>query len=198
MEEVASLSRENINPGGHSQEIFEHFSIPAFDQDRLPILDHGGSVKSNKFLVQESSILLSKLNPKIPRVWLPFPRRTYRAIASTEFLVLIPRRPFTREFLYCLYTSPDFAGLFAGRALGTSTSHQRVKPEDFLRMDVVVPSDDQVLRFTAQVAPMLSAGNTLRLKNANLRRTRELLLPKLISGELDVSDLDINVGDAAA
>jgi type I restriction enzyme S subunit len=73
-----------------------------------------------------------------------------------------------------------------------------VKPEDFLRMDVLIPSHDEVLTFTTHVGPMLSAGNTLRLKNANLRRTRDLLLPKLISGELDVSDLDINVGDAAA
>jgi len=60
-----------------------------------------------------------------------------------------------------------------------------------------LPSDDQVLSFTAHIAPMLSAGNTLRLKNANLRRTRDLLLPKLISGEMDVSDLDIRVEETA-
>jgi len=34
----------------------------------------------------------------------------------------------------------------------------------------------------------------LRLKNQTLRLTRDLLLPKLISGELDVSDLDIKTG----
>ena len=32
----------------------------------------------------------------------------------------------------------------------------------------------------------------LQKKNANLRQTRDLLLPKLISGEIDVSELDIN------
>ena len=31
------------------------------------------------------------------------------------------------------------------------------------------------------------------MKNTNLRQTRDLLLPKLISGELDVSELDINI-----
>jgi len=99
MAEAVSLSRKGINPGDHSQEIFEHFSIPAFDQGRLPTLDHGENIKSNKFLVRESSVLLSKLNPRIPRVWLPLPCGIYRAIASTEFLVLTPRRPLTREFL---------------------------------------------------------------------------------------------------
>jgi type I restriction enzyme S subunit len=38
----------------------------------------------------------------------------------------------------------------------------------------------------------------LTQRDANLRNTRDMLLPRLISGELDVSDLDINVGDAAA
>ena len=33
----------------------------------------------------------------------------------------------------------------------------------------------------------------LRIKNQNLRKTRDLLLPKLISGEIDVSDLDIHI-----
>ena len=33
----------------------------------------------------------------------------------------------------------------------------------------------------------------LKIKNQNLRKTRDLLLPKLISGEIDVSDLDIHI-----
>jgi type I restriction enzyme S subunit len=35
----------------------------------------------------------------------------------------------------------------------------------------------------------------LDLKNCNLRQTRDLLLPKLISGQLDVEDLDIDIGE---
>ena len=40
---------------------------------------------------------------------------------------------------------------------------------------------------------MIHIGNYLRLKNANLHQTRDLLLPKLVSGEIDVSILDIGV-----
>lgn len=43
---------------------------------------------------------------------------------------------------------------------------------------------------------MVNICNTLRLKNANRRQTRDLLLPKLISGELDVSDLDIDIPES--
>lgn len=44
-------------------------------------------------------------------------------------------------------------------------------------------------QFHAVVGPMLDLCETLKRKNANLRTTRDLLLPKLISGEFDVSQL---------
>jgi type I restriction enzyme S subunit len=46
--------------------------------------------------------------------------------------------------------------------------------------------------------PLLSLQLNLRVKNQNLRQTRDLLLPKLISGEVDVSGLEIAGGGAAA
>ena len=45
------------------------------------------------------------------------------------------------------------------------------------------------------VEPMFEHVLTLLDKNANLRRTRDLLLPRLISGHLDVSDLSIDTGE---
>jgi len=45
---------------------------------------------------------------------------------------------------------------------------------------------------------MLAEILNLRTKNTNLRTTRDLLLPKLISGKLDVEDLDIDAGIATA
>ena len=57
----------------------------------------------------------------------------------------------------------------------------------------VIPPDLIRMRFRTIVNPILSQIATLGLQSANLRRTRDLLLPKLISGELDVSELDIEV-----
>jgi type I restriction enzyme S subunit len=45
---------------------------------------------------------------------------------------------------------------------------------------------------------MKSLTRILEAKNAALRQTREILLPKLITGEIDVSDLDIATGEVAA
>jgi type I restriction enzyme S subunit len=49
-------------------------------------------------------------------------------------------------------------------------------------------------RFNEVVTDIVSTLKTLMLKNHNLRITRDLLLPKLISGKLDVEDLDIDTG----
>lgn len=65
----------------------------------------------------------------------------------------------------------------------------------FLKEQGVLIPNEQIARLFAQVAdPMRDLIRCLLSRNTNLRRTRDLLLPKLISGELDVSDLDIKTG----
>ena len=189
--DILDLVRNGINPTKFPEEIFAHFSIPAFDNEHMPILHNGNSIKSSKYLVTKGCVLLSKLNPRIPRVWLPFINTEHRAISSTEFLILKPKLPVDCMFLYNLCRSPEFTDKFAVRALGTSGSHQRVKPDDFLNMSLIIPTKSLLNGFQKKVSPLVNICNTLRLKNANLRQTRDLLLPKLISGEIDVSELDI-------
>lgn len=59
----------------------------------------------------------------------------------------------------------------------------------------ILPSEEVLAHFDVTVLPMFEHIKTLRLKNDNLRKTRNLLLPKLISGELDVEKLDIRVAE---
>jgi type I restriction enzyme S subunit len=59
------------------------------------------------------------------------------------------------------------------------------------RNPMIVPLKGTLDHFEALVMPMFQEVKRLRTRNANLRRTRDLLLPKLISGEIDVSHLDI-------
>ncbi len=189
--DIAEIARSGINPAQYPDEQFWHYSIPAFDAGRMPLLEQGDTILSNKFLLEVDCVLLSKLNPRIPRIWLPRLDAAHRAVASTEFLALIPRSGFALPYVFSMCCSDELRGAFVGRALGTSTSHQRVKPDDLFQLPVVLPTPGTVAEFTEQVEPMLALAHNLRLKNATLRRTRDLLLPKLISGALDVSKLDI-------
>jgi len=197
-DKMADLSRQSVNPQEKPEKIFVHFSIPSFDTGQLPTLEKGAEIKSLKFYVPEECVLLSKLNPRIRRVWLPDPPDGYTATTSTEFLVLVPKAPFGREFLYSVCMTPKFTDTLAGFAGGTSTSHQRVKPEDVLRLKLPIPDAKILGPFDKIVSPMVSLSSSLRRRNQNLRQTRDLLLPKLISGELDVSELDITIPEANA
>ena len=55
-----------------------------------------------------------------------------------------------------------------------------------------MPSQTLLERFNQMIEPSFDNIVALNLKNANLHQTRDLLLPKLISGEIDVSELDID------
>ncbi|HEX7408002.1 MAG TPA: restriction endonuclease subunit S [Candidatus Binatia bacterium] len=70
--------------------------------------------------------------------------------------------------------------------------------ETFRRMRVVRPSIQLISDFAALVRPAFEFTQALAAKNTNLRATRDLLLPKLISGEIDVSALDIAAQEATA
>jgi type I restriction enzyme S subunit len=61
--------------------------------------------------------------------------------------------------------------------------------DTFRRMKVVLPPRDLITAFTKTVAPMFGMALNLLKRNQNLRQTRDLLLPKLISGELEVERL---------
>lgn len=59
----------------------------------------------------------------------------------------------------------------------------------------LVPKETVLKQFQNFIEPVFAQKRSLETKNANLRQTRDLLLPKLISGEVDVSALDITTGE---
>src|SRR6185295_7723040 len=64
--DALSLSRDVIDPGEYPNEAFDHFSIPAYDAGQVPAMDLGATIKSQKLVVLDASVLVSKLNPRTP------------------------------------------------------------------------------------------------------------------------------------
>jgi type I restriction enzyme S subunit len=187
--EVALISRDGITPADETTQVFEHFSIPAFDAGGVPLLEQRETILSNKFRVVDAAILLSKLNPRIPRIWYAKPSGGVPAIASSEFLVLRPTAASSMAFLHGLCSSDSFYGRFLGLTGGTSTSHQRVRPETLLTLQVQHPPKPIIDKYDGFYLPIIELAHKLRLQISNLRRTRDLLLPRLMSGMLSVNAL---------
>ncbi len=107
------------------------------------------------------------------------------AFGSTEFIVL-RARTVTPEYVYCIARSDEFRAN-AIKSMSGATGRQRVQEACFEKFLIAQPGERELTAFTEVARPMFKLIHCLATKNANLRRTRDLLLPKLISGALDVS-----------
>jgi type I restriction enzyme S subunit len=76
--------------------------------------------------------------------------------------------------------------------LRTGAAQQNISQEVIREIPFLVPSLLVVQKFNDSVEPFLQSILRLQKKKVNLNRTRDLLLPKLISGQLDVENLDID------
>ncbi|MDN7125913.1 restriction endonuclease subunit S [Pseudidiomarina sp. 1APR75-33.1] len=115
------------------------------------------------------------------------PEEQPTACGSTEFIVLrsISLCP---EMVYLLARSDRFRDV-AIKSMSGATGRQRVRVESLVELPVVQPDHATLEAFQRFVVPCFKQVRTLALKNANLRAQRDLLLPKLVSGEIDVSDI---------
>jgi type I restriction enzyme S subunit len=85
---------------------------------------------------------------------------------------------------------------FEATIVGTTVSH--LSDKDLRSIFVIVPDVTSSAKMMALLDDAFRQELALRLRNANLRRTRDLLLPKLISGDVDVTRLEISGCDMQA
>jgi type I restriction enzyme S subunit len=188
--QIADHHTRALSPSETPGALFEHFSLPAFDKDQNPALDRGATIKSNKTLVPPGAILLSKLNPEIPRVWLPEMPNGRQQIASTEFLAYTGKDGTLRGLLFCLFSDNDFRRMLQAMVTGTSKSHQRISPPDLLRREVISGTAELFRRFDDAVTLPLNRVLANRAETRTLAQTRDLLLPRLMSGELRLAEAE--------
>ena len=113
------------------------------------------------------------------------------AFGSTEFIVLRSRR-LCPEYVYLMARSNEFRDN-AIKSMTGATGRQRVQTACFDKFLIAQPHSNTLAAFEETVSQLFRNIYVLARKNANLRQTRDLLLPKLISGEVDVEGLDIQV-----
>ena len=112
------------------------------------------------------------------------------AFGSTEYIVLASKGEVPPEFLYCLARYPAFSD-YAVKNMNGSSGRQRVSAETIGQFKLPRPSTNELKRFGNAVSSLFLKMRFNSLENICLSSLRDSLLPKLISGELDVSELDI-------
>ena len=112
------------------------------------------------------------------------------AFGSTEYIVLAPRKNVPSEMLYCLARYPAFVD-YAVKNMNGSSGRQRVSAETIGQFRLPKFDEQSLLKFGEAVKPMFLKMRYNSLENIRLAELRNVLLPKLMSGELDVSDIQL-------
>lgn len=188
LSQVSKSYRRPINPLNLGDEFVDHFSLPAFDVAALPERCRASSIMSGKFGIETISVLISRLNPGTPRVWCAHVREV-PAMCSSEFLVLEPLDKSSIGALWLAAIHPTLGEQMVQRATGTSFSHQRIKSDDALSVEVpdIRAISDQTRTECDELVEMVGKR---RSENEHLSRLRDVLLPELLSGRLRVKDAE--------
>ncbi|MGD0329874.1 MAG: restriction endonuclease subunit S [Nitrososphaeria archaeon] len=118
------------------------------------------------------------------------------ALGSTEFIVF-RSRTLNPYYVYFIARNENLRQ-HAIKSMTGASGRQRVQSSCFDSFYFPRPEEDTLTKFASIVAPMFHEIQVLCRKNQILQHMRNLLLPKLISGEINVSELDIKVPEVEA
>lgn len=112
------------------------------------------------------------------------------AFGSTEYIVLAPKNDTPPEMLYCLARYPAFVD-YAVKNMNGSSGRQRVSAETVGQYRLPLFDKHSLVLFKEVVSPMFLKMRYNSLENMRLAELRDALLPKLMSGEIDVSAVQL-------
>ena len=112
------------------------------------------------------------------------------AFGSTEYIVLTSKGELPSEFFYFLARNEDFIS-YATAHMNGSSGRQRVSGADVGNYEVRMPSEKQVSEFKEIAGKAMRVISASSIESRKLAQSRDALLPKLMSGEIDVSKVDL-------
>ncbi len=160
---LSSMVRQNRKgpyPYYGAEKVFDYIDDFIFDGEYLLIAEDGSVITPDRKPVLQ----LTK-----GKFW-----------ANNHTHILQGRPPISTEYLYLRLSDLDIQGYVTGAA------QPKITQENMNRIPILVPSEELLGSFDNIVRTMFIQMKVFEDKNRNLRRTRDLLLPKLISGEIEV------------
>lgn len=149
--------------------------------DSLEYLTHESVDKFNIKVVPDNTVLLSfKLT--VGRVAI-----TDGAMVTNEAIAHFKTdKPEINEYLYCYLKDFNYQTMGSTSSIATAVNSKIIKAMPF-----VVPTDAELVSFHSATAPMFEMIKTRQRENTRLAELRDSLLPKLMSGEIDVSAVQL-------
>lgn len=184
LSEIASVNKESISKQ-YPYDYVDYIDIGAVSKGqinsatRLSTKDAPGRAKRIAF---DGDVLWGMVRPNLKSYALVFhPKET--SVFSTGFAILHAEKvPFS--FLYCHVTQDEFVSYLINCTNGAA--YPAVKPSHFENAVLLVPTDMVLSKFHPLVGQMFRQAEILEQKNQQAIEARDRLLPKLMSGEIEV------------
>jgi type I restriction enzyme S subunit len=184
LEDVAEVNEISIKSSSAPERIryIDIASVSTARIEKIESLNFGDAPGRARRIVRHGDIIWSTVRPN---------RRSYalivnpepHLIVSTGFAVLTAKAvPFS--YLYLTVTTDEFADYLTNHATGSA--YPAVTGKEFEQAQLVVPPTSLRDRFHEVTEPLLNLSWCLHQRNRNLRTTRDLVLPKLISGDIPI------------
>jgi type I restriction enzyme S subunit len=112
-------------------------------------------------------------------------------VFSMDLVKIVPKEGIPSDYLYGMLLFSRFPDEVKQYASGVNVLHLR--PTSIEEFEFALPPGELRREYALLVSTAYKQCDVLHKKNDILRRTRDLLLPRLVSGEVDVSELEIDV-----
>ncbi len=161
----------SLDPSKYPKEVFELWSIPAFDTGQ-PEITEGANIGSSKKCVEPNDVLLSRIVPHIRRAWVVSKSQNeMRQLASSEWIVFRDES-FYPDYLRHALTSDSFHSRFMQTVAGVGGSLLRARPDGVKKIKIPLPPLEEQRR----IAAILDKADGVRRKRKEaIRLTDELL-----------------------
>ncbi len=144
-------------------------------------------VTSTKMQFQRGEILFGKIRPYFHKVGVAL----IDGICSSDIIVIAPNAPEYFALTLMCVSSDEFVQHATQTSQGTKMP--RANWGLLTKYPILIPASPLFEQFNQTINDIVNQIQNLVMRNRNLRRTRDLLLPKLVSGEIDVSKMYVGV-----
>jgi type I restriction enzyme S subunit len=142
-----------------------------------------GQVQSTKLRFRRGEILFGKIRPYFHKVGVA----PVDGVCSSDAIVIVPNSVGLFPVVLLCVSSDEF--VLQATQTSQGTKMPRANWDVLCRYAVAMPERPLLDRFNAAITPMVELINNLLFRNRTLRTTRDMLLPKLVSGEVSVEQI---------
>ncbi|OCA91312.1 hypothetical protein A8F94_05480 [Bacillus sp. FJAT-27225] len=183
IKDLCLISSEKINLDKEKRN-FHYIGLEHMPQGSIALGNWESSKKVSgvKGVFNKGDILFGKLRPYFKKVGIT----SVEGVCSTDILVFIPKNDFGKAYLLMNLIQDKFIEYTTSTATGTRMP--RTGWNQIGRYSTVIPPTNLLIKFSEVLSPMLEQIQELIHENIYLGRVRDSLLPKMLSGEIEIPD----------